>query len=194
MNREPRFPTAEDPSGAPSLPWWAAPLVIPGCLLAIVLSVPFAVVMMGLQSAGEWRFRRRMRRAGRFIEWRDLVRSLEAGEGTLIVEQAQKCPARIWWTPDGVCERAPCPPPDIEALERLAFGFGHPHEFVAWCHAQYTDEKGGGGVLTDPRLKLPPGLFFREFFRDLYPRLSVIDTVYCRAARRAATDEPPSPS
>ncbi|MDR3619542.1 MAG: hypothetical protein P4L85_09345 [Paludisphaera borealis] len=121
-----------------------------------------------------------MKQRGRFIEWADLLPALTAGEGTLIIEQGNKCPVRIWWTPEDVLSRAPCPPPGQEELEYLCF-FRTPEEsqeFVAWCHKRYTDEAEGAALITVPFLELPPGLLFAEFFREQFPLISAVDTVY----------------
>src|SRR5262249_42954355 len=72
-------------------------LVVAG--IVVGLTVPFSATMAGLQGIGEKRFRRRMQDRGRFVEWGDLESDLKAGVGTLIIEQGQKCPVRVWWTP-----------------------------------------------------------------------------------------------
>jgi hypothetical protein len=167
------------------IPWYIAfPLAPVGCLLFILvvpLSIPFAFLMVGLQSIGEMRFRRRMKERGRFIEWTDLMPALTAGDGTLIVEQGHKCPVRVWWTPDDVVSLAPCSPPSEDELDAMSIQPKN-NEFVAWCHRRYTDEDGGLARITLPALELPPGLFFADFFQQQFPRLTTVDTVYCWGA------------
>ena len=172
------------------LPWYAWPLVPSFALVAfaimlplglvVLLSIPVAGAMASLQAIGERRYRRRMAGRGRFSAWADLVPVLEAGQGTLIIEQANKCPVRVWWTPDDVLALAPCPPPAAEELDISGCRSAEPHEFVAWCHRRYLDEDAGSARLTHPALALPPGLFFARFFEGRFPQITAIDTVYCR--------------
>jgi hypothetical protein len=64
----------------------------------------------------------------------------------------------------------------------------YPHEFVVWCSHRYTDETSGTAKLTVPLLELPPGLFFAKFFKERFPLISAIDTVY-RGPRKAGATE-----
>lgn len=167
----------------PSWPWYLwplAPIVLLLLPLAVLLSIPFAYALMVLNAMIERRFRRKMNAQGRFRSWDDLLPALDDGSGTLIIEQANKLPVRVWWTPDDVLAIAPCPPPEDEQLQCDAISPPTtPHPFVSWCHQQYTHEETGTALLTLPTLELPPGLFFAPFFREQFPRLSVLDTVFC---------------
>jgi hypothetical protein len=172
--------------------WWRKavmlvliPFVLPAVLPLFVLlgiitglSIPFSFSVAGLRLIGEKRLRRLMRDRGRFVEWTDLASDLRNGVGTLIIEQGHKRPVRVWWTPDDVISLAPCSPPSEEELDVI--GVLEPHEFVAWCCHRYTDENGGSAKLTVASLELPPGLFFAKFFKERFPLISVVDTVYCR--------------
>jgi hypothetical protein len=184
------------PAGNPAR-WWRKgmklvlwPFIFPPILFLLIivagLSIPFAFAMWGIQSIGERQFRRLMRDRGRFVEWSDLSPELGTGAGALIIEQGQKCPVRIWWTPDDVISRAPCAPPSEEELD--IFLRNDPHEFVVWCCHRYTDETSGTAKLTVPSLELPPGLFFAKFFKERFPLISAIDTVY-RGPRKAGATE-----
>lgn len=145
----------------------------------LVLAVPFCLLVTIAQFREERRFRHDLRMHNRVIEWKDLVPRLETGAGTLIVEQGQKRPARIWWTVEDVLGLAPHQPPTSEELDILCVE--PPNPFVAWCHDRYLDAETGKGLLSVPSFKLPPGLFFADFFKERYPRLQAIDTVYVRS-------------
>ncbi len=161
-----------------------APIALPGALLALILvgiaagiSLPFTAILACAQRIGERRFRSLMQKNQRFIDWQSLENNLSVGYGTLIIEQMNKRPVHIWWTPDDVLAGAPTPPPEGEKLDIL--GVYPPHPFVSWCSKRYCQTGSGTGFLTIPTFALPPGLFFASFIKERYPRMTVIDTVYC---------------
>jgi hypothetical protein len=165
----------------PSWPWYLWPLAPIAFLLLLValLSIPFAYMLMSINVMVERRFRRKMDAQDRFLSWDDLLPALNDGSGTLIIEQANKLPVRVWWTPDDVLAIAPCPPPDDDQLQCGAVSPPKtPHPFVSWCHQRYMHEHTGTALLTLPSLELPPSLF-ASFFQEHFPRLSAIDTVFC---------------
>ena len=178
--------------------WWdpllgllLTPLTVPLFLLLVIGSIPVGIVATICLEIREVRFRRALREKGRWREWDEIERHLQAGEGTLVIEQAHKMPARIWWAPEKVLDLAPVPPPAEGNLD--VFGIFPPHPFVAWCYGRYLEPARGAAVLTEPPFALPPGLFFARFFQERYPAASVVDTVYCRAGGAAPAAAPDSP-
>ena len=71
--------------------------------IILVLSPFYIAVVLITEALKERTFRRRLRERGRFIEWKQLELKLRAGEGTLVVEQGQKRPIRVWWTLVSIC-------------------------------------------------------------------------------------------
>lgn len=172
-------------------PWYAKPFILVGCALLVLTSplwlpIFFLVVFLisKVQDADERRFIRRMKDRGRFKGWEELRPVLEAGEGTLIIEQGHKLPARVWWTAEDVLLSAPCPPPHEDELQRIFFDLRKSHAFVSWCQGRYLDEDDGIGLLTFPT-GLPDGLIFAPHFREQFPGLTTIDTAYDLARREA---------
>jgi hypothetical protein len=109
----------------------AAPLWVPVLFVALVTEVAFL--------PGEWRVRRRMRRAGRWLPKAELFERLQAGSGTLIVDWPTPgwrfC--RAWWTPE-VIER---PTQELSEPRRA-------RQFERWCHDRYTDLERGTALLV----------------------------------------------
>jgi hypothetical protein len=114
---------------------WAATLLT-APLWVPVLFVGFATELAFLP--GEWRVRRRMRRAGRWLPRAALFERLRAGAGTLLVEWPTPgwrfC--RAWWVPE-VIER----PQDLSEPREA-------RRFDRWCHARYTDLERGAALLV----------------------------------------------
>lgn len=146
-------------------------------LLVATLTFPIWVPYMVLaQTRRERCFRQRMRAMRRFIEWADLLPSLKRGDGTLIIEQAQKDGVRIWWTDQSLLASANVPQRPSEAeLDYLRLR--EPHPFVTWCHERFTAGEKAVGLLTHPPYRYPPGFVEASFFRARFPRLAVIMTV-----------------
>lgn len=166
------------------LAWYLYPLVPVFFVLivgAVLLSIPFGLVMAYVvQPLDERRFRRRMENRGRFVDWAELLPALEAGPGTLIVEHANKCPIRVWWTREDVLALAPCEPPGKDELQRLALGACGRHDFIAWCHRRYIAEDSGIATLTLPDEDLPGELWlsYAPYLEGRFPRISAVDTTY----------------
>ncbi len=121
----------------PALGWvlWAmalltAPVWVPVVVVALVTEVAFL--------PGEWRLRRQMRRAGRYLPRARLCERLRARSGTLIVEWPTPgwrfC--RAWWTPEAI-ER-----PQEPSEPRSA------RQFERGCHERYTDLERGTALLV----------------------------------------------
>lgn len=151
------------------------PLFIVGLLVLAglsILALPFLLLALWWR---ERRFARLMRDRGRFIPWRELEPHLQAGEGTLVVEQAQKDGVRVWWTQEDVAQEAPTQPPPEQDLDYLRFA--EPHPFVSWCFGRFLSPESGKGLLTDPPYSYPPGFVEESFFRGKFPKLRVVMTV-----------------
>ena len=186
MSRREGPTTGEGPTGWCEPYWHLNPFFLVGCAL-VVLAAPIWLPLVGpacfvigrLQDRAERRFHRRMRESGRFIERADLTPSLEAGEGSLVFEQADKRPLRAWWTPDDLLASAPDPPTEDELRSLLIVP--SPHPFVTWRHLKYLDEDQGTALLTFPD-DAPEDFIFAETFRERYPNIRAVDTVYHRGA------------
>ncbi|HVU45065.1 MAG TPA: hypothetical protein VHD85_03000 [Terracidiphilus sp.] len=152
------------------------PLVLVGLPLALLFMPVWLPTAMAAHAWREHRFRKQMRRAGRFIEWPDLLPRLQRSEGTLIVEQAQKDAVRVWWTDENVARGAgTLQPPQESDLDY--FRRGEPHPFVRWCHERFIAVVGGIAMLTHPPYKYPPGFVGASFFHERFPGLAVVITV-----------------
>jgi hypothetical protein len=152
------------------------PLLLLALPLAFLLIPVWLPIATAAQSWREHRFRRRMRAAGRFVDWPGLRPRLERGEGTLIVEQAQKDACRVWWTDENVRRLAgTLRPPDEAEMDYLRLD--DPDPFVWWCHRPFTAADGGSAFLTRPPYKHPPGFVEASFFREKFPSLPIVMTV-----------------
>jgi hypothetical protein len=184
--RKPRASAQSDGVSAPTAarkgPAEISPLL--GLLLLFglaVLAIPYAVVAGACLLVREQRLFRRLKGRGRTIAWRELAVRLSAGEGTLIIEQAQKECCRLWWTADDVPSLAPFPPPAFDELDFL--GLEPPQPFVAWCFHRYLSPTNGSALLCRPRgLKFPAGFVSPAFFAADFPAARIVATVLLRRA------------
>ena len=188
------------------LSWWQIallPVYVPAmlvwcitCMLGFVcymaamslVSLPGYIRAHAEQRAEDESVRRELEARGRFIAWPELQPRLEAGQGTLIVEQCfsdvgpyMRC--RFWWTDEDVLDLAPVPPPAYDDLD--LFGDQRPHAFVEWCHQRYLALDGGVAAMTDEHAALPlktpiENCHFSAYFRTQYPHLAVVDTAFLR--------------
>ncbi|WP_337175811.1 hypothetical protein [Paludisphaera sp.] len=175
------------PDAGRGFAWYVKPFLAVGCILVFLTTpiwLPLVPLIARLQAAGERRFLQRMKARGRFKTWEELRPALEAGEGTLIIEQGYKLPVRVWWTADDLLSSAPCPPPSDDEIQALVV-VPRPHEFVAWCHRRYTAEEAGTAMLTLPA-DMPDGYILAPDFRERFPGLTTIDTVHDLARRERA--------
>jgi hypothetical protein len=177
-----RFPILRRGNDESPIAWWEwlfAPLLYPATmllfLLAGILAIPFAIVMVIFQWFRDRRFARKMRELGRFISWEELEPRLQSGDGTLVIEQAQKAGVRVWWTGADIAQQAPVQPPPEEELDYLRFGT--PHPFVTWCFSRYLDSVSGQALLTEPPFSYPPGFVDAAFFIEKYPKARVVMSV-----------------
>lgn len=137
----------------------SAPIWVPVVVFAVATELVFL--------PGEWRVRRRMRRAGRWLRWNTLLSRLRMRTGTLIVERPLPSwsYSRAWWTPEVV-----------PRLERLS-GPDPEHPWVTPSvvayHSRFTDLDGGQAQLV----AVWWGGFVVAVLGCLFPRVPVIH--YC---------------
>ena len=145
-------------------------------LLFAGLSAPYGLVVNYGIHRRERRLLDRLRAAGRFLAWPEVAEKLTRGEGTLIVEQANKDGSRFWWTPDDVTSLAPA---SSTAIGEVDYFLADPlHPFVAWCRSRYTSPAHGAALLTSPqRLSFPPGFIQPEYLKRLFPEARVVASV-----------------
>jgi hypothetical protein len=96
-------------------------------LVAVVAFVVLWVAAVLLAyPVSEFFLRRRMRREGRYLSWREVEQRLRRGDGTLVFNRSNEV-GRVWWSPD------PVEPDDwIEICE---------HSFLTSCPRPYRDAK-----------------------------------------------------
>lgn len=140
-----------------------------------VLCIPTIVVLIIYQFIRDKLFAKRMRRLGRFVAWRELEPRLQSGEGTLVIEQAQKDGIRVWWTPDDVIQESPVAPVPERELDYLRIE--SPHPFVAWCFERYLHPQTGHALLTRPPYWYPAGFVRRRFFTKKFTGVMVVMSV-----------------
>ena len=124
-----------------------------GLLLGVVsalVGTPFVAFLVSTQAWSRRRFRRTMRKQGRFVPWRDLERRLMDGEGTVIEEVGLKGAQRVWWTPDDVASMGRLPSSYEEVGDVLE---GAPHAFNDRCLAEYLDPERGRAMTTAVSLR-----------------------------------------
>jgi hypothetical protein len=152
-------------------------LLLPLLILAAILAIPFGVGAIWYQKMRDRRLFYRLRNCNRTISWLDIEQHLEAGRGTLIIEQAQKQGVRLWWTSDDVLSVTPHRPPSGSEIDYLCLD-PSPHPFIGWCFQRYLSPLSGSAYLTRLEgLKLPPGFVSPEFFMGIYPAARVVATV-----------------
>ena len=123
--------------------------LIPFGALVMVTFPIWGPIVMIYQWITERLHRSRMRRQGRFVSWPAILeRSAHGSRGSLIFEQAQKIPLRVWWTPDeSIAAEAPESPPTEDEIDYLRIDVP---SFMRWLHGRYTSESGSA-ILTDYR-------------------------------------------
>lgn len=152
---------------------------IPLLFILAGLSIPYVLVMRGCIAIREHRLLRRLVRRGRAIGWCDVEQHLAAGQGTLIIEQAQKETVRFWWTTDDVISHSPVPIPAFDDLDFMRLS--PPTPFVAWCHAKYLAADAGTALLSRPKgLDYPAGFVSPEFFLARFPAARIVATIMTR--------------
>ena len=163
-------------------PEWAGTvfcLTVPAFILWLsvvaLLSILYAFIAVLFLDARERRLFRRLQAQQRTLPWHDVEQHLQAGSGTLIIEQAQKQRRRLWWTPDNVPSLSPVPIPAFDDLDFLFLK--PPQPFVTWCFERYLSSPAGSALLTRPTgLKFPNGFTSPEFFTTLFPSARVVAT------------------
>src|SRR4051794_21512681 len=119
-----RIPLVRSGRDDTPIAWWEwlfAPVMMPLFIVALLVLAGLSVLALPFLLLAFWwrerRFARLMRDRGRFIPWQELKPHLQAGEGTLVVEQAQKDGVRVWWTQEDVAQEAPAQPPPEQELD-----------------------------------------------------------------------------
>lgn len=153
-------------------------LVVVGVPMLIFagFAVPYGLVVNYGVQRRERRLLDNLRAAGRFLTWPEVAGKLTHGEGTLIVEQANKDGSRFWWTPEDVASQAPAASPAIGEVDYILPDPLHP--FVAWCRSRYTSPSRGAAFITKPdRVSFPPGFIQPEYLKRLFPEARVVASV-----------------
>ena len=154
-------------------------LGIPLLFGAALLSIPYMLVAMICAGWRERRLFRRLKRLQRTLAWHEVEQHLRDGDGTLIIEQAQKQPLRLWWTPDDIPASAPVTVPALADIDFVLFDPNQP--FTAWCYQRYLSLVTGTAALTRPtRMDFPPGFLSPDFFTTRFPSARVIATTFTR--------------
>ena len=155
-------------------------------LLAALSILPLPFIMY-IHWQRERRFVQLLKSRGRFMLWKELKPRLQAGEGTLIVEESVLHGMRIWWTTDDVMQFGPVQ--ECDAVELYYDSDAEPPLFVAWCFEQYLHPDTGKAVLTKPHYvnpslgffglndAYPPGFVDKSFFAERFPKMRVVMTV-----------------
>jgi len=163
--------------------WWEwsfAPILIPLALLGIALLAGLSILAMPFLALAlrrrEYKLTRAIRARDRFIPWNELEPRLQAGEGTLVVEQAMVEGLRVWWTDEDITQHAPMPTPSEKELDYHRFK--KPHPFVSWCYDSYLSPESGRALLTNPPFSYPRrGVTEAAFFKARFPKMQVVMTV-----------------
>jgi len=173
--RIPRLHRAKNNS---PIAWWEWPL-LPVLAVSMLAAACVSLLLLPPLVAMHWWLERRFLKSlcsqRRFVPWTELEPRLIAGEGTLLVEQAQKMDVRVWWVQEDVLRVAPMPPAAPNELDYNSIK--ETPAFVYWCFKEYINFDTGKASLTVPPFKYPRGFVEQRFFNDRFPRLSVVMTV-----------------
>jgi hypothetical protein len=161
----------------PWLRYLLIPFVLPIALavFAVILPLFGALLIFGVtwNYIMERRFRKLLRRKGRFLSWKKALQCMNANPGTLIIESPTIGwgIARAWWTADDVSSLATCPMPSEMEYRKAASGGPIP-EWESWCWKEYLSPENGRAHLL--RVWNGNSLEFR--LRKLYPQLKVVSS------------------
>lgn len=112
---------------------------LPLVFLAAAISIPYTKIRRRRMARREDRFKESMKLSGRVMDWAELVRELDLGNGILIVERFSfKGPVRLWWTSDDLYKTCPYPLVDWFTMAQDA-AFDPVRD---WCNARYTGATG----------------------------------------------------
>jgi hypothetical protein len=121
---------------------------------------------------------RQLKGRQRVLDWKEVEGHLNAGMGTLIVEQTNKTGIRFWWTKDDLISTAPSPILQVEDLGHDYLRGKSARPFVVWCFDNYLSVDSGKASLAPPEnLRLPPGPVKTEFLHSVYPNAKIVHTV-----------------
>ena len=153
-------------------------------VVAWLIAVPGVFVILWVVSAliylwaREALLFRRLKARRRIMEWKAVQDHLEAGEGTLIIQQTNKVGMRLWWTPDDFISSNPEAIREFEDLGLSYITGKSSHPFVPWCAANYLSLKTGKAFLArSERLEPPLGPVKGGFIRGRFPKAKVVYTL-----------------
>ena len=141
--------------------------LVPLAFIAAGLSIPYSFFRKHLVRRRELRFQESMELLGRVISWAALIKELDKGEGTLIVERfSLKGPIRWWWTTENLYEICPYPLADwLTMISDSDFQSAR-----KWCSERYTGA-GGRALLilatTEERRSISEGRGIADYVRWL---------------------------
>jgi hypothetical protein len=132
---------------------------VPALAIAAALSIPVGLVVVAVQRRRERSFKKRMKAAGRLMDWQDFEQVLRNGNGTVIVESySVKGPFRWWWTEESLYEM--CPFPLVTWLETMPNDECY-RPLSEWCRREYTHPDQGRAFLVDSMSPKPGALIGR---------------------------------
>jgi hypothetical protein len=151
-----------------------------GCLPFVVLGI-FAIPCGLLTVFHVWhrdkKLLRQLQIHGRVLPWGEVEKHLNAGEGTLVVEQANVIGVHFWWTPDDVIATTPVPIPNMENIGTDFHRGKSSDPFVLWCFQNYLSVDNGKAFLTLPKGLDLSGIIENEYLLSLYPKANIVRTV-----------------
>lgn len=154
-------------------------VVIFGALMLCLLAVwPFFAISAILN---ERKFRRMMRKNGRFATIEQLQDKLEAGAGTVIQEAGPKGTYRVWWTDDDVLFLGKLVQTDDEFIEAFRNGAD---PFNARCLKEYLDTASGKAILTS----IPAAHVSSQKFMKKFPRTKTGIVIRCLERPQSDSD------
>lgn len=112
---------------------------------------------------------------GRLLPWQQVSVYALSGRGTVIVESAQKCPARLWWTEDNVKDENGREPDRADQLS-LVTGIPH-HPFYLFCWSKYLNPDTGLASLIHPKPRLRGGGWEFDRLKAAFPEVRLVETV-----------------
>ena len=121
----------------------------------------------------ERRFQSKMRRCGRFLQWRDAQKRISAEGGTLIIEDVSLGWnfTHAWWTPDNLLSDSAFSEPSDDDYKQAAEGMCC-LDWDKWCWNQYTCPENGRAFL----LRVWNGESLERRVKRSIPDLQVVRT------------------
>lgn len=160
-------------------PFLSLTVGLPLLCVAAVLSIPYGVAMVFWIWQREARLKRRLARSGRLSKWAAISEKLKTGDGTLIVEQANKESQRVWWTPQPLIDLWKGELPKFEQ-EYITWDRSHP--LVPWIVERCLEGATHPAILVtnSPRNYWPPFGEASAAFHAEFPQAKVVFTILTR--------------